>query len=360
MNQWLEECRWLFNYLLEERRKAWEESKKRLYYYNQTKALPLLKKERPSLSLVYSQILQNVAARVDLAFKHFFRRVRNGEKPGYPRFKGVGRYRSLTYPQFGFKINGDRLHLSGIGEVKIVLHRPLGGKVKTCTIKRTATGKWYAIFACEVKPTSLPESSEVVALDMGLRSFITLSTGERVDAPRPFRYEEKELAKAQRKLSRLEKGSQEYERQRKVVARIHERIAWKRHDFTHQLSRVIINRFGIIIAEDIQVNRMVRNHCLSKSILDVAWSGFLSKLVYKAEEAGRKLIKVNPAYTSQDCSGCGYRQSIPLSEMVFKCPCCGLELDRDYNAVLNILRLGLQSLGESPKSPTASVVGSGH
>ncbi len=348
MSQWLEECRWLHNYFLEERRKAWEERKESLSYHKQANELPELKKKRPSLTIVYSQVLQNVAVRVDLAFKHFFRRVKNGEKPGYPRFKSANRYKSFTYPQFGFKVSGDRLHLSGIGEVKIVLHRPLEGRVKTCTIKQTATGKWFAIFACEVETKHLPENQEAVGIDIGLHSFATFSTGECVEAPRFFRQEEKALAKAQRKLSRLEKGTWEYERQCKVVARIHERIAWKRHNFTHQLSRKIVNRFSIIAVEDIHANRMVHNHCLAKSILDAAWSEFFSKLAYKAEEAGRKLVKVNPAYTSQDCSRCGHRQHMPLSERVFKCPCCGLELDRDYNAALNILRLGLQSLGIQP------------
>jgi len=348
MSQWLEECRWLHNYFLEERRKAWEERKESLSYHKQAKELPELKKKPPSLTIGYSQVLQNVAVRVDLAFKHFFRRVKNGEKPGYPRFKSANRYKSFTYPQLGFKVSGDRLHLSGIGEVKIVLHRQLEGRVKTCTIKQTAAGKWFAIFACEVETKHLPESQDAVGIDVGLHSCATFSTGECVEAPRFFRQEEKALAKAQRKLSRLEKGTWEYERQRKVVARIHERIAWKRHNFTHQLSRKIVNRFSIIAVEDIHANRMGHNHCLAKSILDGAWSGFFSKLAYKAEEAGRKLVKVNPAYTSQDCSRCGHRQHMPLSERVFKCPCCGLELDRDYNAALNILRLGLQSLGIQP------------
>jgi len=194
----------------------------------------------------------------------------------------------------------------------------------------------------------LPENNEAVGIDVGLHSFATLSIGEHIENPRFFRQEEKALAKAQRKLSKAEKGTLERKKHRKVVARIHERIAWKRQDFIHQHSRRIINRFGIIAVEDIHVNRMLHNHCLAKSISDAAWSGFFQLLAQKAAWAARQFVAVNPAYTSQTCSSCGHRQKMPLSERVFKCPCCGLELDRDHNAAVNILGLGLQSLGINP------------
>jgi len=202
--------------------------------------------------------------------------------------------------------------------------------------------------SCEWEPTPLPENNEAVGIDVGLHSFATLSTGEHIENPRFFRQEEKALAKAQRKLSKAEKGTLERKKRRKVVARIHECIAWKRQDFIHQHSRRIINRFGIIAVEDIHVNRMLHNHCLAKSISDAAWSGFFQLLAQKAAWAARQFVAVNPAYTSQTCSSCGHRQKMPLSERVFKCPCCGLELDRDHNAAVNILGLGLQSLGINP------------
>jgi len=331
MNQWLEECRWRFNHFLAE-----------------ATSLPALKEQRPSLANVHSQVLQNVAVRIDLAFKAFFRRVKAGEKPGYPRFRGKGRYDSFTFPQSGFILDGNILRLSKIGNVKVVLHRPVEGQIKTCTIKRSSTGKWYVMFSCEWEPVPLPENSQAVGIDVGLYSFATLSTGEQIKNPKFFRQEEKALAKAQRKLSKTERGTPERKKYRKVVARIHERIAWKRQDFIHQHSRRIVNRFGIIAVEDIHVNRMVHNHCLAKSISDAAWSEFFQLLAYKAAWAGRQFVAVNPAYTSQTCSSCGHRQKMPLSERVFKCPCCGLELDRDHNAAVNILGLGLQSLGINP------------
>jgi len=348
MNQWLEECRWLFNHFLAERKEAWEKEQRSINYHSQATSLPALKEQRPSLANVHSQVLQNVAVRIDLAFKAFFRRVKAGEKPGYPRFRGKGRYDSFTFPQSGFTLDGNILRLSKIGNVKVVLHRPVEGQIKTCTIKRSSTGKWYVMFSCEWEPVPLPENSQAVGIDVGLYSFATLSTGEQIKNPKFFRQEEKALAKAQRKLSKTERGTPERKKYRKVVARIHERIVWKRQDFIHQHSRKIVNRFGIIAVEDLNVNRMVHNHCLAKSISDAAWSGFFQLLAYKAAWAGRQFVAVNPAYTSQTCSSCGHRQKMPLSERVFKCPCCGLELDRDHNAAVNILGLGLQSLGINP------------
>ncbi len=348
MNQWLEECRWLFNHFLAERKEAWEQEQRSINYHAQATSLPTLKEQRPTLASVHSQVLQNVAVRIDLAFKAFFRRVKAGEKPGYPRFRGKGRYDSFTFPQSGFKLDGNILRLSKIGNVKVVLHRPVEGTIKTCTIKRSSTGKWYVMFSCEWEPTPMPENEQAVGIDVGLHSFATLSTGEQIENPKFFRREEKALAKAQRKLFKAEKGTPERKKRRKVVARIHERIAWKRQDFIHQHSRKIINRFGIIAVEDLNVNRMVHNHCFAKSIQDVAWSGFFQLLAIKAEWAGRKFVAVNPAHTSQTCSGCGHRQKMPLSERVFKCPCCGAELDRDVNAALNILGLGRQALGINP------------
>jgi putative transposase len=157
------------------------------------------------------------------------------------------------------------------------------------------------------------------------------------------------LAKAQRRLAKEAKGTQRRKKRRKVVARIHERTRWKRKDFAHQNSRRIVNRFQVIAVEDLSINRMVHNHCLAKSIMDAAWGEFTSMLRVKAEWAGRAFVAVNPAYTSQDCSGCGHRQVMLLSERIYRCPCCHLELDRDLNAALNILRLGLQALGLVPK-----------
>lgn len=350
LNEILEECRWLYNHLLEKRKDAYEQEGQSLTCFQQQATFPLLKEQRPALDSVHSQVLQNVAVRIDLAFKAFFRRVREEAwEPGFPRFKGQHRYGSITFPQVpsGCSLKDGKLYASKIGHIKIVLHRPLRGKAKTCTISVSSTGKWYACFSCEVEPERLPERDEQVGIDVGLKTFATLSTGEEIENPRFFRKEEKALAKVQRKHSKLAKGTPERREHRKRVARVHERIKFRRNNFTHQESRQIIDRFGVICVEDLTVNRMMHNHCLSKSIADASWSEFFNKLSCKAEEAGRKYIAVNPAYTSQTCSNCGHRQKMPLDVRVFDCPCCSAHIDRDLNAALNIRGLGLQALGLS-------------
>src|SRR2546422_3915474 len=195
LNETLDECRWLYNHFLEKRKTAYEQEGQSLSCYNQIDTLGLLKQERPILKQVYSQVLQNVAVRVDLAFKAFFRRCKAGENSGYPRFRGRDRYDSFTFPQSGFSIvsvprtasHDDRVTLSKIGSVKMVYHRPMKGKLKTCTIRRSSTGKWYVSFSVEGEPERLPERSEQVGMDVGLKTFATLSNGGEIDNPRLFR-----------------------------------------------------------------------------------------------------------------------------------------------------------------------------
>lgn len=352
LSQQLEECRWLYNHLLAERRDAWEERQESRRLYDQQATLPALKAERASLAGVHSQVLQNVAVRIDLAFQAFFRRVKSGETPGYPRFRGQGRYDSLTFPQVPvgcrLDVEAKRLRIANVGLVKIILHRLVEGTPKTATISRSSTGKWYVCFSCEcAEPAPLPATGHPVGIDVGLKTFATLSTGTEIANPRFFRAEERALAKVQRRLSKEEQGTPARAKRRKVVARAHERVAWRRGDFAHQHSRAIVNTFDVIAVEDLAVNRMTHNHCLAKSISDAAWSQFISLLSYKAAWAGRRYVAVNPAYTSQDCSQCGHRQKLSLSDRTYTCPCCGLVLDRDLNASLNILRLGQQSLASA-------------
>jgi putative transposase len=353
LHQTLGECHWLYNKLLEDRKREYEENKQSLTLYDQHSQTTHYKKQRPSLKQVHSQVLQNVAVRIDLAFKAFFRRVKqNNGKAGFPPFKAHFRYDSFTYPQTGFSLDGHHLKLSKIGNVHIKMHCPIEGDIKTLTIKRSATGKWYASFSCEVEAKPLLKSPESIALDVGLESFAHLSNDERIENPRFFCKEEKRLAKAQRKLSKQEIGTLQRAKRRKVVSRLHERINFKRSDFIHQESRKIVNRFGIICVEDLNINRMMHKSCLAKSIADAAWSGFFGQLSSKAAEAGREFVKVNPAYSSQDCSRCGHRQKMALSNRMYKCRCCHLEINRDLNAALNLLAVGPYSIGiESIKAP---------
>ncbi len=227
-----------------------------------------------------------------------------------------------------------------------MVHRHLEGKVKTCTV-RCENGKWFASFGIECPKERLKPTGESVGIDVGLESFATLSTGEKIENPRFYRSDEKALTKAQRRLAKLEKGSKARRKARKVVARIHERIRNRRHNFVHQEARKIVNRFDTISVEDLNVEGMIQNHCLSKSIHDAGWTLFRTVLSGKAANAGRKVVAVNPAYTSQDCSNCGRREKKTLSQRIHKCGSCSLVLDRDHNAAINILTLGIQSFQAS-------------
>jgi putative transposase len=346
LEQTLEICRWVYNDTLALRKKAWEQEQRSISLYESNTILTQWKKDRPDLKQVHSQVLQNVQMRVDLAFKAFFQRVKAGDKePGFPRFKGKGRYDCITYKQSGFKLNGERLRLSKIGDVRVVLHRPVEGTIKTLTIRRSSTGKWYACFSVEYDPSPAPQKETTVGVDVGLESFATLSNGEKIENPRFFRTDETALAKAQRKLSKAEKGTPKRKKARKIVAHIHERIANRRLNFAHQTSRKLVDRFGTIVFEDLNILKMEKNHHLAKSIADVAWNMFITITESKAEEAGSRVILVNPRNTSQQCSRCGMIVAKTLSDRVHSCPHCGLVMDRDQNAAINIMRLGLQSQG---------------
>jgi len=273
-----------------------------------------------------------------------------------------------------------RLVVSKVGRIKMVLHRPLEGTPKTATIRRTATGKWFVTFACEWEPTPLPPAGREVGIDVGLAVFAMPTEGDPIENPRFFREEAKALAHAQRLFqlaldahtalratltARLraaspdldaravwQRVSQEAEeraawkargRRRQVVARVHERIRWRRSNFTHQESRKLVNHFDFLAVEELSVQRMMANPTLAKSIADAAWTLFIALIARKAAWAGRQYVAVNPAYTSQDCSGRGHRKTdLTLSDRAYCCPRCSLVLDRDRNAARNILARGRQ------------------
>jgi len=350
LEQTLDECRWLYNLLLEQRILAYEELGESLTKYQQLMFLPGLKLERPSLCLVHSQVLQDVVSRLDKSFQGFFRRCKAGEKPGFPRFRGYHRYSSFCFPQSGFSIVGNELKLAKVGSIRIKQHRAIEGSIKTCTLTRDASGNWYVCLSCEIEAKALPQNDKSVGIDVGLESFATLSTGGIISNPRFFKKEEKALAKAQRRASNEEKGTKEYKKRKKVVAKVHQRIRNKRSDFCHKESRCLINEYQYICIEDLDIKNMVQESYLAKSIMDASWNQFCRFLSYKAEEAGRKVGCVNPAYTTQTCSRCGHLEAKELSERKHECVKCGYTAHRDFNAAQNILALGLESLGVTPRS----------
>ena len=354
MQRSLDACRWVYNKTLEIRREAWKEQQESLSLYDTNKILTQWKREHSWLSNTFSQCLQEAQQRVDLAFQHFFRRVRNNEKPGYPRFKGDW-YKSFAYKQAwnGFNFADDGLlYLSKIGNVKIKLHRPIEGKVKTLTIRRNRLGNWYACFSCEVDPRPLPPSPKTVGVDVGLTHFATFSTGEHISNPRFFRKNEKASAKAQRRLSRCKKDTSEYRKYKRVIQHIHQRIADCRKDFAHKLSRRLVNEFQVIAFENLKIQQMQNGNwrSMNKSISDAAWRQFMNFTAYKAESADRTCVKVDPRNTTQMCSGCGQIVPKGLAVRVHDCPHCGLVLDRDHNAALNTLARGLSCMGLIPRS----------
>lgn len=346
LNKMLESLRWVYNETLAVRKNSWEQKKKSISLIQSNRLLTGWKKQRTELNDVYSQVLQDAQVRVDLAFQAFFRRVKSGEKEvGYPRFKGYMRYDSLTYTQFGFKFQESKLYLSKIGTIRINMHRSVEGSVHRVTVRRSSRGKFFVSIITEVEAKVFPfKDGSVVGVDVGLESFATLSNGEKIVNPRFFRLEEAGLAKVQRKLSSEKLGSVIWRKRLKVVQRVHERIGNKRSNFVHQESRKLVNRFGVVAFEDLNVKGMMQNGNLAKSIGDAGWSMFVNATRCKAEEAGSKVVLINPNGTSQMCSRCGLIVKKTLSERMHHCE-CGLEVDRDLNASINILRLGLQSLG---------------
>jgi putative transposase len=350
LNRTLNLCRRVYNDTLAYRKHTYETDGKTASLYATNNLLTQWKQDNPTLKSVHSQVLQNVQVRVDLAYKAFFRRTKSGDVPGFPRFKGYGRYDSITYPQSGFHVTdaGTHLHASKIGDIPIVLHRPIDGTIKTLTIRRTMTGKWYASFSVEVEPdvpVTVPHNDKIVGIDVGLETFCTLSDGTTVENPRWFRKNEKALAKAQRKFSKLGKGTPERKKQRHTVAHIHEKIANRRKDFIYKLSTTLTRTYGTIVFEDLTIKNMMKNPYLAKSIGDAAWNFLISTTVNKAEEAGCTVVLINPKQTSQRCSQCGQLVMKTLKDRVHTCPQCGLVMNRDLNASINIMRLGLQSLG---------------
>ena len=345
LNEWLALCCEVYNAALQERRDAYRMEGVSIGFAHQCAELPGCKEVRPELAELHSQVVQDVLKRVDLAFSAFFRRCKAGETPGYPRFRSRFRYDSLTFKQYGNSFSFEslgkhkgKLFLSKIGHLKMVMHRPIQGTPKTATVKRMPTGKWFVSITCiEVEPIRMPRSEEQVGIDVGLKTFAYLSTGECIENPRFFREEERDLAKAQRRRDREAKGTQERRKRNEVVARVHERVRSRRQNFIQQQVALMVKRFGLIAVESLVVRNLIRNPKLAKSIADVAWSTFFTHLLCKAEEAGREVVRVNPAFTSQICSCCGHHQEMPLSVRTYECTKCGIILDRDHNSSVNIL-----------------------
>lgn len=341
-------CRELYNAALQERRDAWQKCGVSITVAGQSTQLPSVKEVRPEYRAIHSQVLQDVLTRLERAFQAFFRRVKAGETPGYPRFQGATRYTSFTYKQFGNGATLDNgfLVLSKLGRVAVRWSRPMEGTPKTVTISREADG-WYVCISCaDVPMQPLELTRHETGLDLGLESFATLADGTMIHNPRCYRRAERRLKTAQRKISRRKKGSNRRKKAVKLLAKAHQQVRRQRQDFQHKAALHLVRQFDVIYHEDLQVANLLKNHHLAKSIQDVGWSTFLSILAFKAACAGKRVVAVNPASTSQTCSGCGAVVTKGLSVRWHRCPDCGTSLHRDHNAARNIERLGQSLRGE--------------
>ena len=332
----------LYNLLLERSIRHYEATGRTPTRYSIIRMITQLKREHPSLREVYSQVLQNVADRLSKAYANFFRRIKEKKagksiKAGFPRFKKY--VRSLTYPQSGFEIqNGKRVRLANIGAMPLILHRLPEGKIKTFTIKKAGSGKWFAFFSCEQEERAFkPNGKPKTGIDVGIKSFVATAEGKLIDNPKYLSRSSEKLAMLQRRVSRKKKGGRNRRKAIIRLARGHELVASQRNDFLHKLSHRFVNSYSYIAHEDLNIRGMVKNHCLARSINDASWASFLSMLGYKASSAGCQVIGVDTRGTSQTCSMCGNKEDIDLSVRVFNCSKCGLKLDRDINASRNIL-----------------------
>jgi len=362
LNSSIEVCRHLYNCCLGERIDAYKDKISFPKSY-QRNTLPVLKKldgldDDFNINNVHSLVLQDVIVRLDRAYENFFRRVKEGnKKPGFPRFKGIGRYNSITYAQSGWKIEDKHLVLSKIGDIKIKLHRPLEGTPKTCIIIRKAN-QWYCSISCDDVPLHpFPKTGLTVGVDVGITKFATFSTDiAPIENPRILQKALKELRIAQRELERrsvYEKKKQEKdekkakrklapcqshnrEKSKLKVSRIHQKVANVRREFHYTEAKKILEQYDVICIEKLNVANMIRNHNLARYIADVGWSQFANILKVKAESAVKYVIDKNPAYSSQRCNKCGHiDKNNRLSQAIFCCVKCGHIDNADKNAAKN-------------------------
>lgn len=388
LNWTLTRCRELYNAALSERKDAYQKhirhtvyqneqgqviiaqmeaniKVKDVSYYQQKRDIVEIKQTREEYKEIASHVLQDVVLRLERGMQSFFRRLRDGQNPGFPRFQGRNRYNSFTYPDgAGWKLEGNRLHLSKIGTCKIVVHRPMEGTIKTLTIKREVD-QWYAVFSCELADeqvgTHTPYTNDAIGIDVGLTHFATLSTGDTIENPRYFRCGEAKLQVAQKRLARCTRRSHRQEKVKRQIGKAHRKIRNQRRDFLHKHARQLVNTYEVMVFENVQIanisqaphpkqdeqgsylpNGASAKAGLNKSIRDAGWGIFIALCKSKAEEAGLvTVLTVDPKYTSQVCSACGMVRKKELSQRWHSCE-CGCELDRDHNAARNILAKGLQ------------------
>ena len=331
LNETLETCRNLYNKLLEDR------IRNHTGFFAQKRATTAIRKNDKYLKRVYSQVVQDVVARLDKACGAYFAGIAR-----FPKFKRKGRYNSFTYPQFGFNPRGGRIRLSKIGDLMARIHRKITGDIKTCIIRKDVD-RWFAILVASSSIALLSqENRAAIGIDLGLSSIVALSNGARVENPRYITKSAARIRSLQRSLSRKKRGSSNWAKARILLAKEWMRLRNSRDDFAHKLSRMLADRYSTIVFERLRIKAMSKNHTLASAIMDASWGKLRLLTAYKAEQRGGREILVEPKGTSQKCSRCEALVPKLLSERTHSCPYCGLVVDRDVNAARNILNRGLE------------------
>jgi putative transposase len=334
----LEHSRQIYNAALAERISCYQVTGKTLRYAEQARHLTEAR-SLPEVKSHLRMIQEDALKRLESAFDGFYRRLRNGENPGFPRFRGKDRYHTFSQQyekERACPIKGDKLTVPGVGTCRMRLSRPIEGRCKRLRITRRADG-WYALLVCEMpRPELLPKTGQTVGVDVGIKSFATLSTGKHIDNPRYFEKAARQLARDQRRLSRKAKDSQNRKKARGKVALRHLKVQRARKHFHHEEAAKLVKAFDRIAVEDLNIRGMVKNRRFTKAILDVAWGQFFTITKVKAENAGRTFERLDPRYTSQTCSNCSSKQKMPLAIRVYECEKCGFVCDRDHNAAINL------------------------
>jgi len=346
MSESVETHRILYNRALAERKAAYEGQQRTVHYSEQSS---YLKEDRPAnerLARTNFSSCQATLRRLDKAFVAFFRRIASGGKPGYPRFRGRGRYNTVEFPSYGdgCKLKESRIYFQHIGAVKVKMHRPIEGAIKTVSFTESA-GHWFVVFSCALPDVPIPPSANpAIGIDLGLKAFLTTSEGEQVAPPQFYRKAQAKLRRVQRHLSRCQKGSNRRQKAKMRVARLHQHVANQRRDWHHKTALSLVRRYGVIAHESLNVKGIARTR-LAKSTHDAGWTQFTLILGHKAAEAGVAMIAVNPQNTTQACSNCSCLPAVPLTlkDRVYHCASCGHVADRDVNAATNIKTLGLAS-----------------
>ena len=339
LNNNLNVCKWVYNKFVEQAQKSFLSRNDMNYYLTE------LKQSESWLYNYHSKMLQMVSTQLESAEKSLIEISKKGCKTGKLRFARYNEFRTFTYNQSGFKLENNKLYLSKIGEIRIKKHRDTPDNIKQVIVTKTKSGKWYACLTCELLHTIPPKISfeKSVGIDVGIKSFAYDSDNHQTPNPLTLKKMLKPLIRVQRKVSKCVKGSNNRIKHIKRLQRIHERITNRRNDFQHKLSSTYANHYDVVFVENLQLSNMVKNHKLSRSIMDSSWGTFVQKLEYKC----KLLVEVPARNTTIDCSRCGTKIPKSLAVRIHRCDKCNLVIDRDYNASINILQKGLKIFNQN-------------